>query len=199
MPPQKYQWWRLDAVGAAVCVGVALIMYLGAARPMIARHEAAAARQADLNADRSRLRKLEGEVAALRGKLESVRQTLASSPVRLEPASAINRRLADISSLASDNGLKVNGIEPGPAETGAYYTTVPIHLSGAGSYRACTIFLNKLRKKMPDTGVSSLELTGGAGKDGAGIPPANHYGGVPSAGMFRFALLWQAAPGSPPQ
>jgi Tfp pilus assembly protein PilO len=156
-------------------------MYLGAVRPLMGRHATATARQADLDAANSRLRQMEADAAVLRSKLESVRQALARNPLHLEPASAVNRRLAEISSLAGENGLKVNEIAPGQTEIGAYYNTIPIYLSGSGNYRTCTVFLHELRKQLPDMGISSLELTGVTGREG-------------SVGLFRFALLWQAAP-----
>ena len=177
----KWKWWRVDGVGLGVCAVLALAFFLGGLLPLMRRHEGLAAEQSELAAQRARATKLKAALAAARGQLDAVGRDLAECPLRLRPVSNVNRVLAEISDLAGASGLKIHEIRPGPACAGAHYETVPIVLSGSGRFPTCVGFLHRLRKALPDTSVSSLEL---AANEAEPLEP----------GTFRFDLQWHAAP-----
>ena len=197
-PPQSIaagsrEWWRIDAAGAGACVAMTLVLYLTGVQPMLSDHEAFIARQGELVARRSGAAKLDMALAALKTRLNGVEQALAGSSMRLEPVSNVNRRLAEMSRLAAETGLKIDEVQTGAASFGAHYGTVPIHLAGTGKYRTCVAFLHRMREEFPDTGVASMDLTANA---------ANPFG----PGTFRFGLTWHALPmragedrGTPPR
>ena len=109
-------------------------------------------------------------------------QQVASLPLRLEPATSINPRLARLADLAGESGLVLDEIQPGPAADGSHYQTVPIRLAGGGSYPAVAVFLHRLRERFPDTAVRSFECSNTA--PGADRPSA----------AFRAELAWYTAP-----
>jgi len=176
-----WRWWRIDGVGLGTCAALTLVLYLGAFWPLMRNHAECVAQQSLLAREREQTAQLDAEAAALRTRLETARQTLARSPLRLQPASNVNRQLTRLSALAEEAGLEVVDIRPDNDQPGAHYDIVPIVLAGRGTYPACTAFLSRLRKTLPDTGASALELRANWVEQGA--PP-----------RFRFDLQWYAAP-----
>ena len=176
----RWRLWRVDAAGVAACLALTLGLVLGGLRPVSRRHEEFAAQQEQLGQQRAHLAAANAALAATQRQLEDVQRALARCRLRLESTAGMNRRLEDISVFAAGIGLRVNEIQPGQAKAGPHYHTVPIHLTGNGTYRQCTLFLHRLREQFPDTGVFGVELTGsGTGPSGAGL--------------FRMDLEWHAS------
>lgn len=171
--------WHLDVVGAAVCLAAALAVYLGGAKPLIRNHERVVAQQEQLRTQQEHAAKLENTLEALREQLQTVRRALDNSTLRLKPLSNLNLHVAEISALATQNGLQIDDIQTGAVRIGTHYEVVPVHLAGSGTYRTCTMFLNRLRRTLPDTSVASLSLTATAGDTSGG-------------GKFRMDLQWHA-------
>jgi Tfp pilus assembly protein PilO len=182
-PQTRWIWWRIDLAGAALCAAIAAGMCFGGILPLLAQHEQLQKLQQEISVQREQAAKMDATLASVRHKLDVSRQALTESPLRLEAASNVYRRLAEVSALASECGLTVDDIRPDRSVPGAYCETVPILMAGSGTYRTCTAFLNRLRRTMPDTGVASLELlANGAATSGGG--------------KFRFDLRWHASPRS---
>jgi Tfp pilus assembly protein PilO len=173
--------WHIDAVGAAVALAFTAVLGLGGFWPLVRDHQEHLAQKGQLASQKEQAARLESALASLQARLAAARQSLAENPLQLKAAANINRQLADISALAADTGLRIDDMRPDRSVPGAHYETVPVVVAGGGTYRTCSAFLGRLRRAMPDTAVSSLELAAG--------------GGDPAApGKFRFDLLWHAAP-----
>ena len=82
-------------------------------------------------------------------------------------------------SLAANQGLQVEAIEPGEASGSVRYSTVPIRINGRGKYPQFAKFLRALREELPDTSVTDINLSGG---------------GSTTAATSTLNLLWYAAP-----
>jgi Tfp pilus assembly protein PilO len=82
--------------------------------------------------------------------------------------------------LASECGLTLDEVTPSAPEPGELYRTVPIRLSGKGSFTASALFLHLLRTNLRDTTVRSMNLVG---------DPTGEV-----ASTFVFELVWYAAP-----
>jgi Tfp pilus assembly protein PilO len=174
-------WWRMDAVGAAACIGLTLAVVLGGFFPLARSHAEDVMLREELEGQRDKAAKMDAALAAVRLKLSAAQKTVETCPLHLESASSINRRLTDVSALAAASGLVIDDIRPERAVPGTYSETIPISVAGSGSYRTCTLFLNRLRRQMPDTGIASVELAAVA-LDATG------------SGKFRVDLEWHAAP-----
>ena len=173
--------WPIDAVGVAICLLAATLMYLLVVAPLIRRNAQYAAQQQHLEQQRTESAKLTVSLADLRAQIEKVHRQLQAIPLRLEPASTINKRLARLTQLAHECDLNINRIEPGSMIRGARYGTVPIVLVGAGTYQSCARFAHVLHQRFGDTGIESFEL---AGSPGSGSPVAR----------CEFRLAWHTAP-----
>ena len=101
--------------------------------------------------------------------------------MKLESRDQVNRRLAQLGQQASAAGLRVDEIVPGRAAPGSVYATVPIYLSGTGSYQTCTRFLHQLHQRFSDTGVAGFHLS---------VKPNTRSGRA----RFSFELRWFTLP-----
>lgn len=174
-----WRWWGVDVAGLAVCLALAGAGYLIAVVPVMAGRDTVGRLRSEIsgleaNADQllQLSRSLDQEVARVEGMLES-------NSLALEPAERVNRRVNELTRLASESGLTLDEVQPGAPEEGSLFRTVPIHISGAGTFPDCARFLHTLRVELPDTIVRSLRLVDG--QEGA-------------SGTFGFDLVWYAAP-----
>ena len=172
---------RIDVAGVIVCLLATGAVFLLGFEPLIDRESQHMARR---NAVAQRHRQIEQSTATLtmmRSHLVKVRHAIKESAIQLQPSSNLNRRVAQITDLATRSGLAVHEIQPGTIVSGDRYDTVPIQLGGQGTYESCARFLSQLHEAFGDTGVSSLEMTG---TPAAPAQPA----------AFRLSLTWYAAP-----
>jgi Tfp pilus assembly protein PilO len=174
--------WQVYATGTVICAaltGAAYVLGIQSAQAEYAAH------QADLTELKSRQRKaaaLGADLAEAHGLLEKTMREVSQLPLRLEPATAVNRRLSELDGLCEDSALSIDERRPGPAVNHPHYQTVTINLVGSGTYPACATFLHELRKRFPDTAVRSFESSNPS-------PGRNQ-----SKGTFRFELVWYTAP-----
>ena len=177
----RWRWWPMDVTALSLCLGLTLLVYVVGVHPLLSKQVESAQRRRDLHDQREKASDLQNTLTALKRELATVERTLAASPLRLEPTSAINRRLAQITDLAARCGLKLNEIQPGNVSPGRHYDNVPLVLSGAGTYGTCAAFLHQMHLSFPDMGVTAFAV-----------------GGDPTSGRttaaFRFNLAWFAAP-----
>jgi Tfp pilus assembly protein PilO len=181
VPPAKWTSWRLDLLGVLCCAAITAIGFFAVARPMIVQRLEKAALLAEIEDRRGRTGGLRQVEALLSGQREKLRQRTADGDLELQPPGYLNTRMALIVDLASATGITIDETRSGAASAGEFYQTVPITLSGTGSYTDCAAYLHELHKMLPDTGVVFFELSGNPGSPGA-------------AARFRFDLVWLAAP-----
>ncbi|HYE03085.1 MAG TPA: type 4a pilus biogenesis protein PilO [Phycisphaerales bacterium] len=174
----------IDAVGVAALLAMLTVTYLAGIRPLMRARD-------ERTALLSRLHSREQEHASLDADLKSKRKTLDThladirrAPVTLQDASAINRRLQEITTLAEDCTLSLSLVVPGQCEQRDRFGVLPITINGHGDYAHFKKFLAALNKNYRDTGVSVFELTGG--DQGPGIPL-----------RFVAELAWHVKPGTP--
>ena len=176
----KWQTYHLDAAGVLVCGVLAVLGYIVGIDPLVKQQEGLAAQEARLNVQRHDAVKLAGSTGSLERKLDELKRALDESPVQLQAAGSVNRRIARLASLAAECGMKIDEIQPGKWTASPRYKSVPIRLVAGGRFPACVALLRRLRKDFPDTAVASFELTG---------EPRN-----PEApAKFEINLVWYAA------
>jgi Tfp pilus assembly protein PilO len=178
---KAWNHWRMDGAALAAVLGLTAIAYFGQVAPTIQNNELAKAQAIELVSQQTKSRDLERTVRTTGDQLESVRQAIAKNSLQLESASELNKRLARLTDLASENHLQVDTIESGETHDYDRYSTVSIRLAGHGTYRNCQAALANLRSTMPDVGVVSMVMnSGGVTTD--------------TAATFTFELLWHTQP-----
>ncbi len=173
--------WQVDLSGFAVCAAMMLVVYLVAVQPLLDRRAEAEDRKQELAQRRQESSDVLAALTSAKRELAVVEQSLAETPLRLQPMGAVNQRLALMTNLASEAGLTLNEIQPGKAALGTHFATVPIQVTGSGRFPTIVAFLNRLHTTFPDTGVTSFSLSG---------TPATPRAPV----TFKVDLAWHAAP-----
>jgi len=174
--------WRAYAVAAGACGLMTAGAWLFGVDPALAKRDAAAADQTELTDRRQKAKSLADNLATARRQLADTTREVDALPLRLEPAAAVNARLARLAHVAGETGLGVDEIQPGPPVDGPFYQTVPIRVSGTGTYPTCAAFLHQLRRQFPDTAVKSFDCINPS--------PARDR---PQA-TYRLELVWYTAP-----
>jgi Tfp pilus assembly protein PilO len=156
-PAQRKKLWKVIACAAAACLGISAAGYFVGLSPAIAH---VSERKADMDELANRQQKgaqAKAELTRTRKRLLEARREVDDLPLRLEPASVVNRRLNRLAEAATAAGVNLNEMQPMPAIDTQHYQTVPIRVTGSGSYPACAAFLHTLRTQFPDTAVQSID------------------------------------------
>jgi Tfp pilus assembly protein PilO len=175
-------WTTLLVTGLA-CAAITAVGYLLGVHPALAARADNAALEAELAQRQSTAAGVSSQLAAVRHRLEQTRRDVAALPLRLEPATAINRRLNRLAESAQAAGVVVHELQPSAVMDGPHYQTVPIRLAGSGTYPACAGFLHQLRTQFPDVTIRSFE---------AANPTVTRD---QNSGAFRIELEWHTTPG----
>ena len=180
----KFNPWSVYLGGAVVCAALSAGAYGVGVRPASRRHAEQIASQTELHNARQKANNLAGQLNTTRAELARVNEAIANLPLRLEPVTQINQRLARITDLADSIKpvkLTIDEMRPGVISDGRDYKTVPIYIAGNGTYPACAAFLHGLRKSFPDMAVLSFDTT-----NNSATPDS-------PAATFQFELAWHAA------
>lgn len=171
----------VDAGGVGLCVVGLLLLFFAGIRPNLHLKQAAAVQMTQMQTQREKVAELQGQAVELATELDDTRKSLNDTVLHLIPASKVNRRISEMTELATDSKLRIDGIEPSRPIKGPLCDTVPLVLSGRGRFSDCTKFLHNINKTFPDISVESFELIGN---------PAN----LSTTVKFRVHLLWYASP-----
>ena len=151
--------WHIHAAGAAVCLALTAGVYLAGVEPLLSRQDDYAAEGKALDAEQDRADRLQQTLKTLQAHLAEVQRQAAEGTLRLQPLAKAPLHVAEISQLASDSGLVIDDIQTAAPVAGEFAVAVPVHLSGTGTYTACTLFLARLRRALPETCVLSFTLS----------------------------------------
>jgi Tfp pilus assembly protein PilO len=168
---------QIDAAGVIICIAASLGMYFAVLGPFIHQMPVLDGLVQQLSIQNEECSKLKASVLTLKNQLSRVKEELSQSENRLEEASQINQRIANITTFLTDEELQVDQIQIGAILTGVKCDLVPIVISGCGRYRQCVAFLAQLHRTFPDVILARFELRGN---------PAS----PDKTPTFRFELFW---------
>ncbi len=171
--------WQIDAAGLGVCLAISGLAYLIGLAPLVRQAAAVQSQKQQLAHQKRQVSKLRTSRSALDQQLTRAREAVAVGTFKLRPVDQLNGYLAQLTALATASNLTLYEIQPGQAINQPNYRSVPVVMSGVGSYRTCALFLRKLHDVLPDTRLSSLEL---AASDSTRKPGSR----------FRLNLVWYA-------
>ena len=152
--------WHFDVAGGAICVALAVggycLVYLPVKQQRIDLEQV----REELTIQQESARKLTLTNEMLQGQLRRARRELAEGSVELHPIERFNRRLAVITELVETAGMTIDQTEHGEPRAGRYYQTVPVRVTGLGTYSQCAAFMHELNASAPDVGIAAFELSG---------------------------------------
>jgi Tfp pilus assembly protein PilO len=180
---------KIDAAGLSACLVLSAAAYVIGVRPLLAVREERVAQEQSLRSAMEQANSLVSSTRALRTQLSNAQSALTKIEIPLLSASAMNLRVAELTSLAGDCHIEVQAIQPGAISSAQRYAQIPIQIAASGTYRATAEFLHRLRAQFPDTAVRTFELS--STPDATGSAVAN----------FSVELVWyvQPAPADPKQ
>jgi Tfp pilus assembly protein PilO len=176
----KRQQLLLDAAGVVVCVALLAGGYYFGFGSVMRHKSVAMAQYRQLGTVREKGAAAKATVHQLKRQIADLK---AGTPRDvLKPANEVrpNARLQEITSLAASRGLTLKAVEPGQAHADARFRTLPLRLTGTGSFRGCVQFLHDLRKNLEDTTVVDFRFTGAPETPGSPV-------------TFDLDLCWYAA------
>jgi len=141
----------------------------------------AQAQSVQLTKSRQESSDLEGSLRSLQKSLNSAEFSAQHDP-HLDPATKLNKRLAQLGEFASKYRLQIDALEPGEEKITPKHGTLEIHLTGRGNYPHLAQFLNNISKHMPDCAVTNLTL---AASPDAATPD--------TSATFALTILWYTA------
>jgi Tfp pilus assembly protein PilO len=149
-----------DAAGFAVAVVLTFAFLFGVLLPLNARMKQQAVERQTAARESQRLAGIFATGKALEREIELTRLEIMAAPLQLSSVEALNQRLADLAQLANRCMLHTEQLTPDEAVKTARFVTVPVRMSGHGSYRNCAMFIHCLHQQLPDVDVRAFKLTG---------------------------------------
>ncbi|MGH7130762.1 MAG: hypothetical protein ACREJO_02320 [Phycisphaerales bacterium] len=184
----KDQWWqsplfRVDAAGVSVLLLASGLAYALAVYPYVQRSERAEALRLELEQARDSMEKARESQKAADLRLAELLGKKSAAPLVLEPVSRLNDRMTRLAELARSPaaGLKLQETAASAPNADVRCTTVPLKLTGSGTYVGVSAFLAQLHQEFRDLRVMSLKVSGNPGKDDV-------------TAVFSVELVWYAAP-----
>src|SRR4051812_11888621 len=181
-PAQRKKFMQVVAWSVAVCLGISAAGYFLGIAPAIAHVSERNADLAELANRQQQAVQAKKDLITTRKRIEEARKEVEELPLRLEPATVVNSRLNRVAEAASAAGVTLNEMQPQTAVDSQHYQTVPIRVTGAGSYPAVAAFLHTLRTQFPDTAVVLIDAQNPSpGKEN-------------NVATFRLDLEWHTTP-----
>lgn len=177
--------WQIDAAGAAIVCAAAGIWYFAGIEPLGRVQAHWNTVDAELKMQREVSHQKAGLAADQDKQLKDLRHQIENSELQLKQVAAINSRVSDLTTAATESKLQVDEIKPSKPVSKPRFTVVPIRLTGVGNYPSILTFLKRLRTDFGDTGLSGLSL---------GMKPDGAASGAGEVLRFELDLLWYAAP-----
>lgn len=187
----------VDIAGVVLFAGLTAGAYALIARPMqlTKDRQQQAEREAASAVERAKGAKTGLEASEKR--LADIERELSLVKVQLEAPSQINRQIDDLTTLAERHGLHIVQMGPGDAARTAWYTSVPIRMSGQGAFPSVVRFLETVEDSFAEVAVeglslvSSRNLTDEFSAEASGPSTAENSA---SPARFQIEFVWYAAP-----
>lgn len=172
---------QIDAVGVIGMVAISALVYGLGINPLLERHALSIHQQQEMTRIREKANESQKILTDLQKQSTAAARQLEASPLRLQPVTLLNQRLALVTDLAMQGGATLDDLQPGKSSAGSRFDALPIHVAGTGSFPAFTALMHRLHMEFPDTGVSTFEMSGTPQED-------------PTKAKFSVELLWYTEP-----
>lgn len=177
---RSWTHWQIAGIGCVALGAITTAGYLLGIDAMLEQQRQRSVDHATLDELTEQGATLEAQRLALARRIERADKQLASEHIALRPRSALNEVLAELTDEAQRASLRVDQLQPRDAVAGEFFDTVPLTLTGRGSYPGTVRFLHQLHEQHTDLLVRGLTITR---EDRAGSED----------GVFSLDLAWHAA------
>lgn len=149
---------QIHAQGAIVCALVAGLI-VAAGLPALSRHSDTVAMRAAVEAAETRLQRTRAQIDESKREMATLTERLGQAAATGSSSATLDRRLLDVSSVATEFGLLVDTVEPGTVTKRADGDVTPLVVSGRGDYPNIVAYLARIRAAAPDLTVETAQVT----------------------------------------
>jgi Tfp pilus assembly protein PilO len=160
--PFNAKWLKLDATALGACAAATLLVYLLGFMPLMTQRENIDSERQTLDDTREKGDRLQATSRILRARLATAQAQLVTSPLKLQSIRQLNQRLSELAEFSQKTGLDMQDVRPGALTRSARYATMPIHVSGNGSYPNCAAFFHDLHQRFGDMAIGNFDLRNGS-------------------------------------
>ncbi len=152
--------WMIHAGGVVCCLLLTAGAYLTAIQPVLDAQMESRAQRIQLAEQQRIATDLDRTLGQLHRQMTLVNAELEQSQLQLESAGRINQRIAELTEIANDAGLRIQQIDPGRKHSDHLFDVVPIELGGKATYRNYLLFLRQLHSRFADIAVAEFQVVG---------------------------------------
>src|SRR5690348_727012 len=99
--------WNVDLIGVLSLLTLTVAAYVLGIGPLLSRHESVRQQQVELAQAHAKAREASAQLAAAQQELAAAQQQVTATPLRLQPATQLNQRLALVTDLATRSGARL--------------------------------------------------------------------------------------------
>jgi hypothetical protein len=108
---------------------------------------------------REQLIATQGEYGRVRTEIEQTRERLSRSAVVLHTAEELATRQDEVTRTVLEGGIQLEQLVVGTAVRGELLDTVPLHLTGSGTFPQVVQIMHELRTGFPDMAITSFQMS----------------------------------------
>lgn len=150
--------WPIDAGGTGAIIVISALTYIAAFQPLLRQKAHAQITKTELVSQQHQARELAATHQRFQQKLAALERALPDTAVELRTLNYLNRRLDKLIQLTKDTGLAIEELRPGKTLEDEHYRKILIHLTGTGTFRTCTGFLDRFHASFQDMAVQTFNL-----------------------------------------
>lgn len=158
---------RVDLTACAALALVALLAFWVGIRPVFDAEERHRQMGVQLRESRSQLAARRQEYAQVQQAIGATKERLRRSTVVLHTAEGLATRQEEVSAAVVNAGIELEQLTVGTAVPGDLLDTIPLHVTGQGTFPEVVAVMHELRTRFPDMAITSFQISGG-GATGAG-------------------------------
>lgn len=149
---------RVDGAALGVALLLAAAAWIFGVSPLLGSQTEAESNAATVRALRDQVERRTAEAAGARTALEQARQTAAESGFTLDAPGRLNHRIAMLTPIAEQAGLRLVGVKSEQAKRAGAYGATRITIEGLGDAPSFNTFLHLLHERCADMVIEKFEL-----------------------------------------
>lgn len=155
----RFTHHRVDLAAGVVLSAIGLVAFWVGIRPVFHDEEHERRLRSQVVESRRQLVAAQEEYGQMRRTIEATRERLSRSTVVLHTAEGLATRQEEVSRAVADAGVEMEQLVVGTAVRGELLDTVPLHLSGSGTFPQVVLLVHGLRTGFPDMAVTSFQMS----------------------------------------
>ena len=158
----RFRHATVDIVACSVVGAIALLAYWVGIRPVFAAEDDQRRMADQLAESRRQLASTQAEYTGAKLAIETTSERLRRSSVVLHTADGLATRQEEVTRTVVGGGVQLEQLVVGTAVHGELLDTIPLQLSGTGSFPQVVLIMHELRTRFPDMAITSFQMSGAA-------------------------------------